>query len=201
VSPAPEIRAALRRFRRRRVRRWGAERAAMAVTVVTARNGPAVLMTRRADALSACAGQLTVPGQWAGRWESASAVARRQLADHFGIHLAPESVLGLLDDYLDTGRQVITPVVLWAGDHTQAAGVIAVRFTELDVEPMFVSSTESDRSMIRLPLHGEWLHAPAAAVLHQFREVVLHRRHTRVAHLGPPSRRDSVVGCGWRPGM
>jgi hypothetical protein len=35
--------------------------------------------------------------------------------------------------------------------------------------------------MIRLPLHGEWLQAPAAAVLHQFRELVLHQRPTRVA--------------------
>ncbi len=162
----------------------------MAVTVVAARGVPAVLLTRRADALSTCVGQLALPGQWVGRWESAAAATRRQLADDFGIHLPPESVLGLLDDYLDDhpggGRQVITPVVLWAGDHAEAAGVTTVRLADLDVEPMFVSSLESDRPVIRLPLHGEWLHAPAAAVLHQFREVVLHRRPTRVAHLGPP---------------
>ena len=189
MSPLPEVRDALRRFRRRRVRRWGAQRVTFALTIVVARGCPEVLLTRRADPLSACAGQLALPGQWVGRWESAAAVARRQLADDFGIHLAPESVLGLLDDYLDdcpgAGRQVITPVVLWAGDHAETAGVIAVRFADLDVEPMFVSSAESDRPVIRLPLHGEWLHAPAAAVLHQFREVVLHRRPTRVAHLGP----------------
>jgi len=189
VSPLPEVRDALRRFRRRRVRRWGAQRVTFALTIVVARGCPEVLLTRRADPLSACAGQLALPGQWVGRWESAAAVARRQLADDFGIHLAPESVLGLLDDYLDdcpgAGRQVITPVVLWAGDHVATGGVIAVRFADLDVEPMFVSSAESERPVIRLPLHGEWLHAPAAAVLHQFREVVLHRRPTRVAHLGP----------------
>ena len=205
MSPPSEIRDALRRFRRRRARRWSTQRATVAVTVVAARGGPAVLLTRRADALSTCAGQLALPGQWVGRWESAAAAARRQLADDFGIHLPSESVLGLLDDYLDdhpgAGRQVITPVVLWAADNAEAAGVTTVRFADLDVEPMFVSSAESDRPAIRLPLHGEWLHAPAAAVLHQFREVVLHRRPTRVAHLGPPSGRDSVVQCGWRPGM
>ena len=88
MNPPPGIRDALRRFRRRRIRRWKAERAVMAVTVVTARGGPAVLLTRRADALSARAGQLTLPGQWVGRWESASAAARQQLADHLGIQIA-----------------------------------------------------------------------------------------------------------------
>jgi hypothetical protein len=39
---------------------------------------------------------------------------------------------------------------------------------------------------ILLPVNGEWLHAPTAAILHQFREIVLHRRMTRVAHLGQP---------------
>jgi ADP-ribose pyrophosphatase YjhB (NUDIX family) len=201
VSPPPEIRVALRRFRRRRIRQWGTERATVAITVVAERGAPALLLTRRADAVSPCAGQLALPGQWVGRWESAAAVARRQLADHFGLHLPPEAVLGLLDDYPWVGGQVITPVVLWAGNHADTGGVTTVRFADLDVEPMYVSSSAPDRPVIRLPLHGEWLHAPAAAVLHQFREVVLHRRATRVAHLGAPSGRDSVVGCGWRPGM
>ena len=181
MSPPPEIQHALRRFKRRRVRRWGAQRAAMAVTVVTAPGGPAVLLTRRPDALSTCAGQLALPGRWAGRWESVPAAARRQLADHFGIELPPESVLGLLDDYLDASRRVITPVVLWAGEHADISGVIAVRFADLDVEPVFVSSAGTARPAIRLPLHGEWLQAPAAAVLHQFRELVLHQRRTRLA--------------------
>jgi hypothetical protein len=185
MSPPPEIRAAFRGFRRRRIRRWGTERAAMAITVVTGRGGPAVLLTRHVDALSTRAGQLTLPSQWVGRWESVSAVARGQLADHFGIHLPPESVLGMLDDYpcdeSGAGRRVITPVVLWAGEHAETAGVIAVRFADLDVEPVYVSSAEDYRPVILLPLHGEWLQAPAAAVLHQFRELVLHKRRSRLA--------------------
>lgn len=181
MSPPPEVRDALRRFRRRRVRRWGAERAAMAVTVVTAAGHPAILLTRCPDAVTTCAGQLALPGRWAGRWESVSAAARQQLADHFAIDLAPESVLGLLDDYLDASGRVITPVVLWAGQHAETAGVIAVRFADLDVEPVFVSSASAGHPAIRLPLHGEWLQAPAAAVLHQFRELVLHQRRSRVA--------------------
>ncbi len=199
-----EIRHALRRFRRRGARRWGSKRAAMAVTVVTGADGPAVLLTRRPDSVRN--GQFALPGGRTDRWESASDAARRQLAEELGMRPPPQAVLGLLDDYVTHARLVITPVVLWAGEHGQprrlhravpeqaslqaytaeVLEVIAVPFTDLDVEPVFVASSLSGRPVIRLPLRGEWLHAPTAAVLHQFREVVLHRRRTRVAHLQQP---------------
>jgi ADP-ribose pyrophosphatase YjhB (NUDIX family) len=179
----------LRRFRRRGVRRWAAQRAVAAVTVIAGAGGPAVLLTRRADPLGRYSGALELPGGPTTRWESASGAARRQLAGSFAIRLPPESVLGLLDDYLIHYRVVITPVVLWAGPvgAQRVAGkeILAVPFAELDVEPVFLASAESDRPAIRLPLHGEWLHAPTAAILHQFRELILHRRLTRVAHLAP----------------
>ncbi|MDQ2791588.1 MAG: coenzyme A pyrophosphatase [Pseudonocardiales bacterium] len=189
-----EIGYALRCLRRRGIRRWGSSRAAMAVTIVTGADGPAVLLTRRGDSLHLHAGQWALPGGRADRWESASGAARRQLAENLGMRLPPESVLGLLDDHAIDNRLVITPVVLWAGEHgdhlrlsqrlqqARADDVLAVPFTDLDVEPVFVASSESESSVIRLPLHGGWLPAPTAAVLHQFREVVLHRRRTRVAH-------------------
>ncbi|MGH3805854.1 MAG: NUDIX domain-containing protein [Pseudonocardiaceae bacterium] len=180
VEAHPEnIREALRRVRRRGIRRWRSKRAAMAVTVVTGTRGPAVLLTRRA-------GQFALPVALTDRWESASDAARRHLAEELGMCLPPESVLGRLDDYPVQARLVITPVLLWAGEPARppAAEVCIVPFTDLDVEPVFVATSASDRPMIRLPLHGGWLHAPTAAVLHQFREVVLHRRPTRVAHLG-----------------
>ena len=40
--------------------------------------------------------------------------------------------------------------------------------------------------MIQVPLFGRFVHAPTGAVLYQFREVVLHGRSTRVAHLEQP---------------
>lgn len=193
MSPPEEIGYALRCLRRRRIRRWGSSRAAVAVTIVTGAVGPAVLLTRRADSAHPRSGQLALPGGRTDRWESASGAARRQLAEGLGMRLPPESVLGLLDDYPVHARLVITPVVLWAGEHgdrlhlnqalepARTDEVLAVPFTDLDVEPVFVASSESERPVIRLPLLGEWLHAPTAAALHQFREVVLHRRRTRVA--------------------
>lgn len=200
LSPAQEIRDALRCLRRRRIRRWSSRRTAVPVTVVTGADGPAVLLTQRADSLHPHSGQLALPGGRTDRWESASNAARRGLAENLGMRLPPDSVLGLIDDYAIHPGLVVTPVVLWAGEHGERlrvnqglrqAGteeVIAVPFTDLDVEPVFVANSESERPVIRLPLYGGWLHAPTAAVLHQFREVVLHRRRTRVA--------DSQCVCG-----
>jgi 8-oxo-dGTP pyrophosphatase MutT (NUDIX family) len=165
----------------------------VAITVVTGDSGPAVLITRRAAALRAHPGQYALPGGRIEPGESAVDAALRELAEELGMRLPRESVLGLLDDYVTRSGYVITPVVVWAGEHeplrlqeSEVAEVFAVPFAELDVDPVFVAIPESDRPVIRLPLRGGWLHAPTAAVLHQFREVVLRGRRTRVAHLEQP---------------
>ncbi len=198
MSPPEEIRDALRRLRRRGIRRWGFQRATVAVTIVTGAGGPAVLLIRRADSWHPHGGRFVLPGGRTDRWESASGAARRQLVEEFGLCLPPEAVLGRLDDYPTHAGLVITPVVLWAAQRAEpgrlqpvpgqapVGQVLAVPFTDLDVEPVFVASSKADHPVIRLPLDGKWLHAPTAAVLHQFREVVLHRRPTRVAHLEEP---------------
>lgn len=189
MSAPEDVRSALRRFRRRRARQWDAQREVVAVTVAAGAGGPAVLLVRQADSLGRHTPALGLLSGPIDRWASVSAAARGLLAGSLGIHLPPESVLGLLDDYLTHPKRVITPVVLWAGPVGAQRGpgmeIVAVPFAELDVEPVLVASAESDRPVIRLPLHGEWLHAPTAAVLHQFREVVLYHRPTRVAHLAP----------------
>lgn len=189
VRAPEEIRAALRRFRRRRARLWGARREVMAVTVAAHAGGPAVLLIRHADSSGRQAGALELPGGPTDRWTSVSGAARGVLSHSLNVQLPPESILGLLDDYVTPGRRVVTPVVLWAGpvgaQRMPETAILAVPFAELDVEPVLVASAESDHPIIRLPLHGGWLHAPSAAILHQFREVVLYHRPTRVAHLAP----------------
>lgn len=189
MSSPEEIRATLRRFRRRRVRQWGAQREVVAVTVAAGAGGPALLLVRHASSWRRPAGALGLPGGPIDRWKSVSGAARGLLADNLKIHLPPESVLGLLDDYVTHSKRVISPVVLWAGpvgiQRMPGPDILAVPFADLDVEPVLVASAESDRLVIRLPLHGEWLHAPTAAILHQFREVVLYHRPTRVSHLAP----------------
>lgn len=61
-----------------------------------------------------------------------------------------------------------------------------VSLTSTDVEPRLLTIPESDAPVIQLPLFGRFVHAPTAAVLYQFREVVLCGRSTRVAHLEQP---------------
>jgi 8-oxo-dGTP pyrophosphatase MutT (NUDIX family) len=190
VSLREEIRDLLRRFPRRGIRHWGTRRVAVAITVVTDRNGSGVLFTRRTAALRVQPGQYALPGGRTKSGESVADAARRKLAEQLGMQLPAKSVLGLLDDYEARSGFVITPVVIWAGEDPRGAPhddrACTVPFTDLDVEPVFVAIPESDRPVIRLPLHGEWLHAPTAAMLYQFREVVINRRRTRVAHLDEP---------------
>src|SRR5262245_15061992 len=116
MSSPEEIRAALRRFHRRPARRWwGAQRAIVAVTAAAGADGPAVLLTRHADPLRQYSRALGLPGGPTNRRASASGAARSLLAENLEIRLPPESVLGLLDDYVTHHGRVITPVVLWAG--------------------------------------------------------------------------------------
>jgi len=45
---------------------------------------------------------------------------------------------------------------------------------------------ESNAPVISLPLLGRWLHAPTAAIVHQFCQLALHGVTVRVAHLEQP---------------
>jgi hypothetical protein len=52
--------------------------------------------------------------------------------------------------------------------------------------PRFVTIPESPRPVIQLPIGGDLIHAPTAAVLYQFRLVALEGRSERVDHLEQP---------------
>lgn len=188
-------RAALRGFDHHTATGDGTTPAAVAITVVTVHAEPAVLLTRRAATLRAHSGQFALPGGQVDPAETVPQAARRELAEELGLTLPPGAVLGFLDDYLTRSGYRMSPVVLWAGELTdplrpresEVAEVYSVPWSDLDAEPEFVVIPESDRPVIRMPLlDGHRVHAPTAAVLYQFREVVLRGRHTRVAHLEQP---------------
>lgn len=167
--------------------------AAVAVAIVTGDNGPGVLLTRRAAGMRAHAGQWALPGGRLDPGETAVDAAVRELDEELGLTAPADAVLGLLDDYPTRSGYLITPVVLWLGvagvltpNPDEVASVHVVRLTDLDVEPEVVRIPESESPVIRLALFGGYVHAPTAAVLHQFREVALHRRPTRVAHYEQP---------------
>ncbi len=167
--------------------------AAVAVAVVEVGDGLGVLLTRRAAGLRAHAGQWALPGGRTDPGESAVAAALRETDEELGLPVHPDDVLGLLDDYPTRSGYVITPVVLWAGrteelrpNPDEVASVHVVPLVELDVEPRFLTIPESSSPVIQLPLMGTLVHAPTAAVLHQFREVALHGRATRVTGYEQP---------------
>ncbi len=103
-------------------------------------------------------------------------------------------MLGLLDDYPTRSGYLITPVVLWAGSSTalspnpdEVASVHRIALDTIEDADAFSFTTipESTRRVIRFRHAGQFIHAPTAALIYQFREV-LAGRDTRVAELEQP---------------
>src|SRR5262249_18303384 len=112
-----------------------------------------------------------------------------------GLTLGQDAVLGSLDDYPTRSGFVITPIVMWSpasGDLAPNPGEVSaiyrVPLADLDKPgvPRLVRIPESERPVIQLPLLGNLIHAPTAAIVYQMREGVLHGRPTRVDHLEQP---------------
>jgi ADP-ribose pyrophosphatase YjhB (NUDIX family) len=164
--------------------------------IVTGEAGEAaLLLTRRAQRLSAHPGQYALPGGRVDEGESALEAARREAREEIGLELAAEAFLGRLDDYPTRSGYLITPLVAWVAagvaitpNPAEVEQVYRVPLVDLGCEgsPQFVSIPESERPVIRYPLLGSLIHAPTAAVLYQFMEVALFGRDTRVAHLEQP---------------
>jgi 8-oxo-dGTP pyrophosphatase MutT (NUDIX family) len=168
----------------------GRRHAAVAIVLVATGD---IWLTRRAPRMRTHAGQFALPGGGVDEGEDAVDAALRELREELGVVVPHQDVLGVLDDYPTRSGYVITPVVAWSDiDHVPApnpaevAAVHRISLRELDVEPRFVRIPESDRPVIQLPLAGRLVHAPTGAVLYQFREIVLHDRHTEVSGLEQP---------------
>jgi 8-oxo-dGTP pyrophosphatase MutT (NUDIX family) len=169
------------------------KQAAVAVCVTQHEGRPCLLLTRRSARLRAHAGQWALPG---GRREAAETAvdgALRELAEEVGLMLDAGSVLGLLDDYVTRSGYVMTPVVCWAeptgpltGSEAEVASVHQVPLADLNVEPRFISIPESVAPVVQLPLLGDYLHAPTAAIVHQFCRIACRGEVQRVAHYEQP---------------
>ena len=173
------------------------KRAAVAIALVEAGEGAgatALLLTLRADGLRAHRGQWALPGGRCDAGETAIEAALRELREELGLQTGPDDVLGLLDDYPTRSGYLITPVVVWA----EGCGAISPNPDEVasvhrialdDIERVdafdFVAIPESDRRVIRFRHQGRFIHAPTAALIYQFREV-LEGRATRVVELEQP---------------
>jgi 8-oxo-dGTP pyrophosphatase MutT (NUDIX family) len=187
------IAANLAGFRRTSVPLDGRRAASVAIALAGEGDRLAVWLTRRTSRLRAHPGQWALPGGRHDEGEDALGAALRELREELGVAVGRDAHLGTLDDYPTRSGYVITPTVVWAGpapvvrpNPAEVARVYSITMTDLDVEPRFLRIPESDRPVIQLPLLDSLIHAPTAAMLYQFREVGLHGRSTRVAHLEQP---------------
>jgi 8-oxo-dGTP pyrophosphatase MutT (NUDIX family) len=175
----------------------GLKRAAVAIVLVQvgdAPGGTALLLTLRASGLRAHSNQWALPGGRCDEGETPAGAALRELHEELGLELGPDDVLGQLDDYPTRSGYLITPVVAWAADSAKLtpnpAEVRSVhRIALVDIEHAdafdFTAIPESARRVIRFRHAGQFIHAPTAALIYQFREV-LAGRDTRVADLEQP---------------
>ena len=183
-APAPESASVLKR-------------AAVAIVLVEAdppADGAAFVLTRRASSLRSHRGQWALPGGRCDAGETAVVAALRELHEELGLALGEDHVLGLLDDYPTRSGYLITPVVVWAATRAAlspnpAEVALVHRIALDDIERVdafdFVAIPESTRRVIRFRHAGHFIHAPTAALIYQFREV-LAGRDTRVADLEQP---------------
>jgi 8-oxo-dGTP pyrophosphatase MutT (NUDIX family) len=172
------------------------KRAAVVIALVAAdgADGTALLLTLRAAGLRAHRSQWALPGGRCDEGETPVAAALRELHEELGLDLAPDDVMGVLDDYPTRSGYLITPVVVWAADSAglspNPSEVASVHRIGLDAIERpdafdFIAIPESARRVIRFHHAGRLIHAPTAALIYQFREV-LEGRDTRVDELEQP---------------
>jgi 8-oxo-dGTP pyrophosphatase MutT (NUDIX family) len=166
----------------------------MALTEGEAGAGTSFLLTRRAAGLRSHAAQWALPGGRCDANETQAQAALRELHEELGLDLGEGDVLGLLDDYPTRSGYLITPVVVWvstsaalAPNPAEVASVHRIALSGIEREDAFSFTTipESTRRVVRFHLAGQFIHAPTAALVYQFREV-LAGRTTRVAELEQP---------------
>jgi 8-oxo-dGTP pyrophosphatase MutT (NUDIX family) len=174
----------------------GLKHAAVAVALVETEPGGAAafVLTRRTAGLRAHRNQWALPGGRCDDGETPIEAALRELHEEVGLEVGADAVLGLLDDYPTRSGYLITPVVAWA------AGVFELRPSAAEVASVhripladiarpgafdFIRIPESERRVVRVHIGRHRIHAPTAAVIYQFREL-LAGRTTRVADLEQP---------------
>ena len=174
----------------------GLKRAAVVIALTHGDQGDetALLLTLRAAGLRAHGGQWALPGGRCDAGETPVAASLRELREELGLVAGDEQVLGVLDDYPTRSGYLITPVVVWtevgaqlAPNPQEVASVHRIGLQSIEHAEAFdfTAIPESTRRVIRFHHDSGLIHAPTAALIYQFREV-LAGRDTRVVDLEQP---------------
>lgn len=185
-------------------------RAAVAVTVTDAGHGadlrglprhaqwrsePALILTRRSAMLRNHPGQWAFPGGRTDPGETAAQAALREMHEEVSVQLDESAVLGRLDDFVTRSGFVMSPVVVWGGPRLElwpnpqeVASAHRIPLSEFLREdaPLLDPGEGDGHPVLRMPVGEDYIAAPTAAIIYQFREVCLLGRHTRVAHFEQP---------------
>ncbi|MGE0828015.1 MAG: CoA pyrophosphatase [Hyphomonadaceae bacterium] len=183
-------------FPRRAIAPEGRRQAAVAILVFPQETGAAFALTRRSLTLRHNAGNYALPGGKLDAGEDAIDAAVRETSEELGVFLMRDAALGMLDDFITLGGHVVTPVVLWSDaevmlkpDPTEVHEAWKIPLAELDLpqSPRFVPQPISGPPILQMYLRDDWVNAPTAAWIYQFREVALHGRATRIDEVGQPA--------------
>jgi 8-oxo-dGTP pyrophosphatase MutT (NUDIX family) len=155
----------------------------------------ALLLTRRSLHLRKHPGQWALPGGRIDVGETAEEAALREMAEEVDLSLDADAVMGRLDDYITRSGFVITPIIVWAGAARDLSPNLAevasihripiAEFLRADA-PMLERIEQSEHEVLRMPVGSDWIAAPTAALIYQFREVCIEGRPTRVSHFEQP---------------
>ena len=171
------------------------KQAAVAITLADDGTGKAAfILTERPATMRNHAGQWALPGGRCDEGETVAQAALREIEEEIGLSIPESEVLGTLDDFVSRSGYRITPVVVWAerseplrlnAEEVAFAYRVALDDFVTEESVSFVSIKESPRPVIRIRLMGSHLHAPTAAIVYQFSEL-LHGRVKRVSDFEQP---------------
>lgn len=168
--------------------------AAVAIALLRGNDGETALpLFLRSESLARHSRQMGLPGGRVEAGEDAQAAALRELHEELGVAAGPDSVLGMLDDFVTRSGFVITPVVVWSAAHVhslrpEGGGEIARLYSVSlpELERAAASAPPGATADFCLPFVWGDVYAPTAAILFQFNEVAVHGREARVRDFYQP---------------